>query len=182
MSAGGPLVQPRPRVAADRRRSGHDYNRLDLGDVDCGSRPSMFSAPSAAGPRTSTWWRLRICIFDHAGPGVRERGQDIPNARRLAAQELSRLTQAGTHRADRATPWHVISRSTAAYSSSLDLINDDDEIFPNVRADGHAGHSPGFTRTRIASRAGRRLVALGDAFHTPGQSTYCSGVPIDRRP
>ena len=31
------------------------------------------------------------------------------------------------------------------------------------------GHSPGHTSYVITSRTGRRLVALGDAFHTPAQ-------------
>jgi glyoxylase-like metal-dependent hydrolase (beta-lactamase superfamily II) len=98
-----------------------------------------------------------------------------------STDDISRASNATSnstpaHRADRTTRWHVISQLTAD-SSSLDLINDD-EIFPNVRAMVTPGHSPGHTSYVIASRAGRRLVALGDAFHTPGQLTHPEWLSI----
>jgi glyoxylase-like metal-dependent hydrolase (beta-lactamase superfamily II) len=48
------------------------------------------------------------------------------------------------------------------------LIDDGQEIFPGVHALLAPGHTPGHTAYVITSPAGR-LIALGDAFHTPAQ-------------
>jgi glyoxylase-like metal-dependent hydrolase (beta-lactamase superfamily II) len=109
--------------------------------------------------------------FDHAGWAFANGAKTFPNARYVLAAKEWAPYATGRHRADIATPRHVISQLTAD-SSSLDLIDDGDEISPNVRAVVAPGHSPGHTAYVIASVAGQRLVALGDAFHTPAQFTH----------
>ena len=176
MSAGGLLVErDRKSLLID---AGVGTTTIDFafGDVDCGSRLDVLRAVGRR-PENIDVVAFTHLHFDHAGWAFANGAKTFPNARYvLAAQELAPYAS-GTHRADRTTPWHVISRLTAD-SSSLDLINDDDEIFPNVRAMVTPGHSPGHTSYVIASRAGRRLVALGDAFHTPGQLTHPEWLSI----
>jgi glyoxylase-like metal-dependent hydrolase (beta-lactamase superfamily II) len=57
--------------------------------------------------------------------------------------------------------------------STWELVGDDDEILPGVRAVITPGHSPGHTSYVITSSAGRRLVAFGDVFHIPEQLAHC---------
>ncbi|NUS92807.1 MAG: MBL fold metallo-hydrolase [Nocardia sp.] len=61
-------------------------------------------------------------------------------------------------------------------------IGDGEEIFPGVVASTAAGHTAGHTAYSITSQ-GRRLLAFGDALHSPLQVRYphwSSGVDHDR--
>ena len=49
------------------------------------------------------------------------------------------------------------------------LAGDGEEIFPGVHTVVTPGHSPGHTSYIITSSTGKRLIALGDAFHIPAQ-------------
>jgi glyoxylase-like metal-dependent hydrolase (beta-lactamase superfamily II) len=52
------------------------------------------------------------------------------------------------------------------------LIDDGDEISPGVHALVTPGHTPGHTSYVIASRTRKRLVVLGDAFHSTAQLAH----------
>ncbi|MBC3840001.1 MBL fold metallo-hydrolase [Streptacidiphilus sp. 4-A2] len=73
-------------------------------------------------------------------------------------------------------------------AGTLTLIEDGQEIFPGVTALVTPGHSPGHTTYVVSSQDvvsspdGRRIMVLGDSFHTPGQMTcpeWTSGPDTD---
>jgi glyoxylase-like metal-dependent hydrolase (beta-lactamase superfamily II) len=53
--------------------------------------------------------------------------------------------------------------------TDLTLVGDGDEIWPGVIALVTPGHSPGHTTYVVTTATRHRLVAFGDAFHTPAQ-------------
>jgi glyoxylase-like metal-dependent hydrolase (beta-lactamase superfamily II) len=65
----------------------------------------------------------------------------------------------------------VTADMLAAMSPKIRTIADGEEIFPGVRAIVVPGHTPGHTAFSIASR-GQRLLAFGDALHSPLQVRY----------
>lgn len=56
--------------------------------------------------------------------------------------------------------------------SNLHRISDGEEVAPGVRALVTPGHSAGHTSYVITSASGQRLIAFGDAFHTPAQLSH----------
>lgn len=62
--------------------------------------------------------------------------------------------------------------STADLDHAGWAFRDDDVIVPGIRAIVTSGYSPGHASYVITSRAGRRLVVLGDAFHTTAQLAH----------
>ncbi|MEV3965104.1 MBL fold metallo-hydrolase [Nocardia sp. NPDC050193] len=81
------------------------------------------------------------------------------------------------------SPEHAVtSDMLEVMSPKVRTIADGEEIFPGVRAVVAAGHTAGHTSYSITS-AGRRLLAFGDALHTPLQVRYphwSSGADHDR--
>lgn len=51
----------------------------------------------------------------------------------------------------------------------LRLITDGDEVAPGITAMVTPGHTSGHTSYVVTSKEGRRVVAFGDAFHSPAQ-------------
>jgi glyoxylase-like metal-dependent hydrolase (beta-lactamase superfamily II) len=109
--------------------------------------------------------------FDHVGWAFTNGAKTFPRARYvLAAREWTH--EGGAQRTQAAEPRAVIT-AMATELSTWDLVEDDDEILPGVRAVVTPGHSPGHTSYVITSSAGRRLVAFGDVFHIPEQLAHC---------
>ncbi|WP_416563264.1 MBL fold metallo-hydrolase [Nocardia testacea] len=81
------------------------------------------------------------------------------------------------------SPEHAVTPGMLeVMSPRVRTIADGEEIFPGVRAMVAAGHTAGHTSYSITS-GGRRLLAFGDALHTPLQVRYphwSSGVDHDR--
>ncbi|MEU1526728.1 MBL fold metallo-hydrolase [Nocardia rhamnosiphila] len=81
------------------------------------------------------------------------------------------------------SPEHAVTPGMLEMMSpKVRTIADGEEIFPGVRAVVAAGHTAGHMSYSITS-AGRRLLAFGDALHTPLQIRYphwSSGVDHDR--
>jgi glyoxylase-like metal-dependent hydrolase (beta-lactamase superfamily II) len=176
MSAGGLLIELDRKVLLIDAGVGTTTTDFAFGSVNCGSMLDVLRMVGRR-PETIDVVAFTHLHFDHAGWAFANGAKTFPNARYvLAAQELAPYAT-GTYRADRTTPWHVISRFVED-STSVDLINDGDEVLPNVRAVVTPGHSPGHTSYVITSRVGRRLVALGDAFHTPAQLTHPEWLSI----
>ncbi|MGW1740395.1 MBL fold metallo-hydrolase [Nocardia sp. NPDC001965] len=76
----------------------------------------------------------------------------------------------------------VTAEMLEVLSRKVRPIADGEEIFPGVVAVTAAGHTAGHTAYSITSR-GRRLLAFGDALHSPLQVRYphwSSGVDHDR--
>jgi glyoxylase-like metal-dependent hydrolase (beta-lactamase superfamily II) len=169
MSAGGLLIEQDRKALLIDTGVGTTTTDFAFGSVDCGSMIDVLETIGHR-PEDIDVVAFTHLHFDHAGWAFAHGAKTFPNARYvLAAKEWSPYAT-GDYRGDKTTPWHVILQ--LASESSLDLINDGDEIFPNVRAVVTPGHSPGHTSYVITSRAGRRLVALGDAFHAPAQLTH----------
>ncbi|MGW7549435.1 MBL fold metallo-hydrolase [Streptomyces sp. NPDC054770] len=67
-------------------------------------------------------------------------------------------------------------------SRVLREFDDGDEVWPGVTALITPGHSPGHTTYVVSASRGRRILVLGDAFHTPAQVTHPewpSGPDVD---
>ncbi|MFI6249799.1 MBL fold metallo-hydrolase [Streptomyces sp. NPDC051016] len=67
-------------------------------------------------------------------------------------------------------------------SRVLGEFDDGDEVWPGVTALITPGHSPGHTTYVVSASRGRRILVLGDAFHTPAQLTHPewpSGPDVD---
>ncbi|MBE1532473.1 MBL fold metallo-hydrolase [Actinomadura algeriensis] len=67
-----------------------------------------------------------------------------------------------------APEWDHRDGELDAIADRVETIGDGDEIFPGVRVLATPGHTPGHTAYVLES-GGERLVALGDAFHSPVQ-------------
>lgn len=176
MSAGGLLIERDGKTLLIDAGVGTMTTEFAFGGVDCGSMIDVLGAIGRR-PEDVDVVAFTHLHFDHAGWAFANGAKMFPNARYVLAAKEWAPYATGRHRADITTPRHVISR-LAADSSSLDLIDDGDEIFPNVRAVVTPGHSPGHTSYVITSGAGQRLVALGDAFHTPAQMTHPQGCRL----
>ncbi|NDU73792.1 MBL fold metallo-hydrolase [Actinomadura sp. DSM 109109] len=61
-------------------------------------------------------------------------------------------------------------REETPAAERIRTVRDGEEIFPGVRVLPTPGHTPGHTAYVVES-AGRRLIAFGDAFHSPVQIT-----------
>ena len=170
MSAGGLLIERDDKTLLIDAGVGTMTTDFAFGGVDCGSMIDVLGAIGRR-PEDVDVVAFTHLHFDHAGWAFANGAKTFPNARYVLAAKEWAPYASGRHRADITTPRHVISR-LAADSSSLDLIDDGDEILPNVRAVVTPGHSPGHTSYVITSGAGQRLVAFGDAFHTPAQMTH----------
>ncbi|MFE3167335.1 MBL fold metallo-hydrolase [Streptomyces sp. NPDC059224] len=67
-------------------------------------------------------------------------------------------------------------------SRVLRQFGNGDEVWPGVTALITPGHSPGHTTYVVSASRGRRILVLGDAFHTPAQLTHPewpSGPDVD---
>jgi glyoxylase-like metal-dependent hydrolase (beta-lactamase superfamily II) len=170
MSAGGLLIErDGSRVLIDAG-VGTLTREYPFGRIDCGS---MVDALGALGvrPEDIDVVAFTHLHFDHAGWAYANRAKTFPNARYvLAAREWAPYAR-GEHGADITTPWHVVVQ-LACEGGAVELIGDGDEIAPGVRALVTGGHTPGHTSYVITSRTGRRLVVLGDAFHSPVQLAH----------
>jgi glyoxylase-like metal-dependent hydrolase (beta-lactamase superfamily II) len=67
-----------------------------------------------------------------------------------------------------ATPAAILEQLAATRT----LVDPGEEIFPGIRAMVTPGHTPGHTAYIITSGTRTRLIAVGDAFHIPGQVTH----------
>ncbi|WP_432925497.1 MBL fold metallo-hydrolase [Microbispora sp. CA-135349] len=73
-------------------------------------------------------------------------------------------------RRDLAAEGGATAERLAAFASRVHPAADGEEIFPGVRARFAAGHTVGHT-TYVISAGDRRLIAFGDALHSPVQVT-----------
>ncbi|NEB36883.1 MBL fold metallo-hydrolase [Streptomyces sp. SID14515] len=57
-------------------------------------------------------------------------------------------------------------------SRAMNQFENDDEVWPGVIALITPGHSPGHTTYVISAGHGKRILVIGDAFHTPAQMEH----------
>lgn len=84
----------------------------------------------------------------------------------VAEAEMALLGKSSTHTYTRNT---TSLRESLRNRCDLKLISDGDEIAPGITAIVTPGHTPGHTSYLMTTRRGRRVLAVGDAFHTPAQ-------------
>ena len=170
MSAGGLLIERDDATLLIDAGVGTATVDFAIADIDCGAMIDVLELVGRR-PEDIDVVAFTHLHFDHAGGAFINGVKTFPNARYVvAAQEWAPYAN-GTHPRDTTTPWHVIDK-LASDDESLELIDDGDEIVPGVHAVVARGHSPGHTSYVITSRAGRRLVVLGDAFHVPAQLAH----------
>jgi len=156
MSAGGLLIDRGGNALLIDAGVGPAAADIDFGSVDCGSMLDVLAALGRR-PEDVDVVAFTHLHFDHAGwafqPGPL--GRDVktfPRARYLVS----------------APEWVPFARATG-HPDIASLISDGEEVFPGVRAVLTPGHSPGHTAYVITAANGERLVAFGDAFHSPAQ-------------
>jgi glyoxylase-like metal-dependent hydrolase (beta-lactamase superfamily II) len=168
MSVGGLLVERGGRRLLIDAGLGTRAEHTPLGTMNSGALPDILAALGCdpAAIDTVAFTHLHV---DHTGWAF-TRNPDgtyrktFPAARYLVAEtEWAPYGRGETLTS--AAPAAVIDELAATAT----LIDDGEEIFPGVRAVVTPGHTPGHTSYIITSAAGRRLIALGDAFHIPAQ-------------
>jgi glyoxylase-like metal-dependent hydrolase (beta-lactamase superfamily II) len=170
MSAGGLLVElsgTKVLIDAGVGALTKDYT---FGRADCGSMVDVLGALGIH-PKDIDVVAFTHLHFDHAGWAYANGAKTFPNARYVLATREWAPYEQGEHKADTTTPWHVILK-LASECNAVELVDDGAEIVPGVRALVTAGHTPGHTSYVITSSTGRRLVVLGDAFHSPAQLAH----------
>lgn len=176
MSAGGLLIERDDATLLIDAGVGSAKIDFAAAEIDCGAMMDVLTAIGRH-PQDIDVVGFTHLHFDHAGWAFAGGAQVFPNARyALAAREWAPHAN-GTHRGDATTAWQAI-RALASDATVVELFEDGDEIVPGVRAMVTAGHSPGHSAYVISSRTGRRLVALGDAFHMPAQLAHPEWVSI----
>jgi glyoxylase-like metal-dependent hydrolase (beta-lactamase superfamily II) len=171
MSAGGLLIERGGTTLLIDAGVGTATVDFPAADVDCGAMIDVLETIGRR-PEDIDVVAFTHLHFDHAGWAYANSAKTFPDARYvLAAREWAPFADGDHRRRDKTTPWQVIWQ-LASDADSIDLIEDGEEIVPGVRAVVTPGHTPGHTSYVITSSSGRRLVALGDAFHTPAQLTH----------
>jgi len=168
MSVGGLLVERGGRRLLIDAGLGTRAGHTSLGTMNSGALPDTLAALGCdpAAIDTVAFTHLHV---DHTGWAF-TRNRDgtyrktFPAARYLVAGAEWAPYGRGESLTSAAPP--AVLEQLAATRT---LIDDGEEIFPGVRALVTPGHSPGHTSYIITSATGRRLIALGDAFHTPAQ-------------
>jgi glyoxylase-like metal-dependent hydrolase (beta-lactamase superfamily II) len=176
MSAGGLLVQIRGTTVLIDAGVGTMTSSFAFATVDCGSLIDVLEG-LAVPPEDIDVLAFTHLHFDHAGWAFADGTKVFVNARyKVAAQEWAPYA-AGRGDDGDATPRHVIS-ALASGKEQFDVLFDGEEIVPGIRALVTPGHTPGHTAFVITSRTGRRLIAFGDAFHSPIQMTHPDWMSI----
>ncbi len=168
MSVGGLLVERGGRRLLIDAGLGPQRGVNPLGAVNSGALPDTLAALGCdcADIDTVAFTHLHA---DHTGWAFTQNAdgtyrKTFPAARYLVAEaEWAPFGRGDSLPA--ATPAAVLEQLAATRT----LAADDEEIFPGVRTVVTPGHSPGHTSYIITSSTGKRLIALGDAFHIPAQ-------------
>jgi glyoxylase-like metal-dependent hydrolase (beta-lactamase superfamily II) len=168
MPVGGLLVERGGRRLLIDAGLGTRAGHTSLGTVNSGALPDTLAALGCdpAAIDTVAFTHLHV---DHTGWAF-TRNRDGTYRKTFP---VARYLVAGAEWAPYGRGESLTSAATAAVLEQLaatrTLIDDGEEIFPGVRALVTPGHSPGHTSYIITSGTGRRLIALGDAFHIPAQ-------------
>ena len=168
MSVGGLLVERGGRRLLIDAGLGAQRGQTPLGTVNSGALPDTLTALGCdpAAIDTVAFTHLHA---DHTGWAFTQ-NQDgtyrktFPAARYLVAEKEWAPYGRGESM-PAATPAAVLEQ----LATTRTLAGDGEEIFPGVRTLVTPGHSPGHTSYIITSSTGKRLIALGDAFHIPAQ-------------
>jgi len=169
MSAGGLLVERAGRRLLIDTGLGQTDD-IGIGSVNSGDLLNTLSALGVAPGDVDTVAFTHLHP-DHTGWAFTDGGEagwqkTFPNARYvLADAEWAPVRETSTGDPQQANPLVDSLRNDV----SLTLTEDGAAIWPGVTALVTPGHSPGHTSYVVSTAGGSRLVAFGDAFHTPAQ-------------
>lgn len=170
MSTGGLLIERGGRRLLIDAGVGPLASEFVYGFIECGSLLDVL-ATLGRRPEDVDVLAFTHLHFDHVGWAFDTDGstaKTFPNARYvLSAPEWAHHADHPDH-ADTTTLPQVIDSLTLTHT----VVSDGEEIFPGVRAAVTAGHTPGHTAYVITSATGERLIAFGDAFHSPAQLAH----------
>ncbi|MDV3129144.1 MBL fold metallo-hydrolase [Mycobacterium sp. 21AC1] len=170
MSAGGLLIELAGSTVLIDTGVGVMKTTFMFGSVDCGSMIDVLGSLGVS-PADIDVVAFTHLHFDHAGWAFLNGVKTFPNARyTLAAEEWAPHAR-GEHTEGSASPSNNLSHFASDQTEPV-LFCDGDEIVPDMRAVVTSGHTPGHTSYVITSRAGRRLIVFGDAFHSLVQLTH----------
>jgi glyoxylase-like metal-dependent hydrolase (beta-lactamase superfamily II) len=170
MSAGGLLVE------RDGRRLLIDAglgvtDDIGVGTVDSGELTNTLTALGLSPADIDTVVFTHVHP-DHTGWAYVGEHRTFPDARYvLAAAEWAPLAGGAL---DGLMPQMRALVEALRRDTRLTVVADGDEVWPGVVAVVTPGHTPGHTSYVVSTAAGRRLVAFGDAFHSPAQLTNTS--------
>jgi glyoxylase-like metal-dependent hydrolase (beta-lactamase superfamily II) len=168
MSVGGLLVERGTRRLLIDAGLGAQEGQTPLGTVNSGALPDTL-ATLGCDPAAIDTVAFTHLHLDHVGWAFNlDRNgtyrKTFPAARYLVA-EAEWAPYGRGESLPAAAPAAVLEQLAATRT----LVGDGEEIFPGVRTVVTPGHSPGHTSYLITSSTGKRLIALGDAFHIPAQ-------------
>lgn len=168
MSVGGLLVERGGRRLLIDAGLGAQSGRNPLGAVNSGALPDTLAAlgSDTAAVDTVAFTHLHN---DHTGWAFTHDGDGTYRKTFPAARYLVAATEWAPYGRGETLPSAAPAAVLQQLAATRTLVGDGEEIFPGVRTVVTPGHSPGHTSYIITSGTGKRLIALGDAFHTPAQ-------------
>ncbi|MCG7596016.1 MBL fold metallo-hydrolase [Mycobacterium sp. PSTR-4-N] len=171
MSAGGLLVEFADTTLLIDAGMGDVRTENETGRTDCGAFLATLASVGVR-PEDIDVFALTHLHVDHAGWAFVD-GEDgrrvptFPNAHYVVADLELQPFQRGERPMGACDHDSIVAPMERL--STLRRVTDGEEILPGVTALITPGHSAGHTSYVITSPSGRRMVAFGDAFHTPAQ-------------
>lgn len=170
MSVGGLLVERGDRRLLIDAGLGAQRGQNPLGTVNSGALPDTLGALGCdlAAIDTVAFTHLH---GDHTGWAFTQNPDGTYHKTFPAARYLVAEAEWAPHGGGRSVSLPATSPAAVLeqLAATRTLVGDDEEVFPGVRTVVTPGHSPGHTSYVITSSGGKRLIALGDAFHIPAQ-------------
>lgn len=168
MSVGGLLVERGGRRLLIDAGLGPAAGQTPLGTVNSGALPGTLAA-LGAGPAAIDTVAFTHLHADHTGWAFTQDGDGAYRKTFPAARYLVAAKEWAPYGRGESLPAAAPAAVLGQLATARTLVDDGEEVFPGVRTVVTPGHSPGHTSYIITSGAGRRLIALGDAFHIPAQ-------------
>jgi len=168
MSVGGLLVERGDRMLLIDAGLGAQRGQTPLGTVNSGALPDTLTALGCdpAAIDTVAFTHLHA---DHTGWAFTQDRDGTYRKTFPAARYLVAATEWAPYGRGESLPAAAPAAVLELLAATRTLVDDGEEIFPGVRTVVTPGHSPGHTSYIITSSTGKRLIALGDAFHIPAQ-------------
>ena len=170
MSAGALLVERDGRKLLIDAGLGPYVGDLSVGEdpfgsADSGSMPEVLSELGIE-PGDIDAVAFTHLHVDHVGWAFQDGRKFFPNARYLVAVE-----EWAPHEHGIAVPGVIAEMTVVPMRGQHELIREGEEVWPGVPAVVTPGHTPGHSSFIVDTGAGR-VVAFGDAFHSPVQLAH----------
>jgi glyoxylase-like metal-dependent hydrolase (beta-lactamase superfamily II) len=168
MSVGGLLVERDGRRLLIDAGLGVQRGQNPLGTVNSGALPDTLAALGCdlAAIEAVAFTHLHV---DHTGWAFTKHQDGTYSKTFPAARYLVAAAEWAPYGRGESLPAAAPAAVLEQLAATRTLVADGEEVFPGVRTVVTPGHSPGHTSYIITSSTGKRLIALGDAFHIPVQ-------------